>query len=71
MLKIVNFLDYDANYAYAPPHSPAVINMEEIVRVVLIPRKNTRSSYDITRFWFKNGSHMGIIGRPEDLVQDE
>ena len=71
MLKKVEYLDYSARYSYSVPSAEGVINTEEIVSALLIPKENTRNVFqDITRVWFKDGSYLDIVGRPEELIKD-
>lgn len=70
MLKAVKFIDYNANYAYAPPEEDAVINTDEIVSVVAIRREYTRRAFDDTvRIKFKDGSWLDVLGEPHDFIE--
>lgn len=70
MKKLIQALNYDGNYAYSVPTVSALIDMDEIVIAIQIPRENTRNAFDdIVRLFFKNGSHMDVIGKPEDFVE--
>lgn len=69
MLKRVQFIDYNADYAYSPPERDAVINLSEIVSIVPIERGNTRRPFDdLVSIRFRDGSKLHVIGKPEDFV---
>lgn len=68
MLKKVEFLDYESSYAYSISSGSALINTDEIVKATQIAPENTRSSYEIVRVWFRNGSHLDVVGKVEDLL---
>jgi hypothetical protein len=68
-MKIVQAVDYESNYAYSRGSVSAVINLENINSAVLIPPENTRSVFDnITRLYFRDGSHLDVFGKPEDFA---
>lgn len=70
MLRIVKYIDYEANYAYSPPEAEAVINTEEIVAVTAIQREYTRRPFDdICRIRLKDGTWMDVIGKPSDFIE--
>lgn len=71
MLKLVKFIDYDANYAYAPPEKEATINTEYIISAIPIAPENTRSSYSLVRLRFHDGSRMDVVGTPRDFIEIE
>lgn len=69
MLKQVKYIDYDANYTYSPPEKDAVINLDDISRIVAIARENTRRPFDdLVRIFFRDGRHIDVIGKPADFV---
>lgn len=68
-LKLVRFVDYDANYAYLPPEREATINTDEIVSVIPIERESTRSRLDgVLRIRFRDGSSLNVIGKLGDFM---
>lgn len=70
MLKLVKFINYSGNYAYAPPDSEAVINTEEIIQVV--PQKLAiRPTENIVRIYFRTRPWMDVIGKPSDFIEIE
>lgn len=71
MLKLVKYLDYSGNYAYAPPTLEAVIDTAEIQRVTPILPENSRSSYALVKIRFKDGSIMDVVGYVRDFVEIE
>lgn len=71
MLKLVKFIDYDANYAYAPPEKEATINTQYIISAVPISPENTRSSSPVVRLNFHDGSSMVVVGTPRDFIEME
>lgn len=70
MLKAVKFINYNANYAYAPPELDAIINTDDIITAVAVPRENTRRAFDdIVRIKFRDGSWLDVIGKPQDFIE--
>lgn len=71
-LKLVKFIDYDANYAYSPPERDTAIDTDKIVSVVPIERGATRRPFDdLVRIRFTDGSWMDVIGKPSDFIDIE
>lgn len=69
MKKLVQVLNYNGNYAYSVPTIPGLIDLDDISRVIQIPKENTRNAFDdIVRLFFKDGSNMDVIGKPEDFT---
>lgn len=70
MKKLVQVLNYNGNYAYSVPTIPGLIDTDDIKRAIQIPRENTRNAFDnIVRLFFTDGSHMDVIGKPEDFME--
>jgi len=69
MMKTVQAVDYNGNYAYARGSVPATINLANVNSAVLIPPEQTRNVFDnITRLYFNDGSHLDVFGKPEDFA---
>jgi hypothetical protein len=69
-LRKVEFVDRNANYAYAPPTREAVINVDEIVSAVSIAPEHTRNSEPLVRVRFRDGSVLDVVGKPGDFVDE-
>lgn len=70
MMKTVQAVDYQGNYAYSRGSVPATINIANVNSAVLIPPERTRNVFDnITRLHFNDGSHLDVFGKPEDFVK--
>ncbi len=65
MLRKFKFLDYGANYAYAPPQEDCIINTDNIVSAV---PTESRGSGPFVLVKMSDGSKLTIVGRPEDLL---
>lgn len=70
-LIAVEYLDRSGNYAYAPPTREGVINTDEIVSVKVLDPYVTRSSYEVVRIRFRDGSTIDVIGKPSDFADPE
>lgn len=70
MLKLVKYIEYDGNYAYAPPELDALINTDDIIAAKLVPKEQTRKPFDdITRIAFRNNTWMDVICKPQDFIE--
>lgn len=70
MMKTVNAVDYQGDYAYSRGSVPAVVNLATLNSAVLIPPQQPRNAFDsITRLHFNDGSHLDVFGRPEDFYK--
>lgn len=64
-LKKVRVLNYDRDYAYAPPADDAVINTDEIQSIVPV---ETRRSERCVSVRFRDGKTLTCIGVPDDFI---
>jgi hypothetical protein len=67
MLKLVKRLNYDCQYAYAPPQEDAVINLDRIVSVV---STDARGIGPFVAIRFVDGTSMTCVGEPRDFIPE-
>lgn len=65
MLIKVKRLNWQANYAYAPPQEDAVINTEEVVSAVPTEACGSGPFLSVR---FRDGSSMTVVGTPDLLL---
>jgi hypothetical protein len=65
MLIRVKRLNYDTNYAYAPPQEDAVVNLADVRSVV---ETDARGTGPFVRVTFRDGSTMTCCGVPGDFL---
>jgi hypothetical protein len=64
-LKKVEILDYSASYSYSPPVKDSVVNTEQIVSAVPCESRYCGKTMQVN---FVDGSHLTVVGSPEDLL---
>jgi hypothetical protein len=64
-LKKILFLNYNSEYAYAPPQVEALINTDHITTCVPV---EARGSGPFVRITFTNRDSLVAVGKPEDFL---
>jgi putative hemolysin len=66
MLKRVRIINFDTQYAYAPPVEPGVINIDEVSSA---KPTEVRGGRPCVLVKMRNGETITIVGTPEDLLE--
>lgn len=66
MLVKLQILNFNANYAYAPPAEEQIVDLDDIRQISPI---ETRYSEPCSRIRLANGSHVVAVGSPADVLQ--
>lgn len=65
MLKKVKYLNWNGNFAYAPPQEDCIINTDEVISAV---PTEARGSGPFMLVKMSDGSKLTLVGVPEDLL---
>ena len=69
MLKMVQHVNYKADYTFSPPIVKAVINTDDIQSVVPEDSYGHRVGGPLFRITFTNGKDMLCQGRIEEIIE--
>jgi hypothetical protein len=67
MLVKVTRLNYDVQYAYAPPREEALVNTDSVQSVT---RTEARGEGPFCLLAFQDGTQMTVVGTPEGLLKE-